>query len=367
MKPPNSLTISGDSHVIEPVDLWWKAMGAKYGDRTPRTVGEHNGKPGRYFYDGRNTNEYGSLEESRTERMGQFSRATNVPAERVRFQEAAGLAAEVLNPSLTMGVMAARDPEIAQVSTQVYNDWAAEFQSYDPKRLIGVAAVPTHDPVWASRELARLAKAGFRAAMINCQPPLGCPPYRDAVYDPLWGVAQDAGIPLILHIVTGRAPDPFLEGPAPDGSTASRMLGLFMYEIMDVLANEFIFGQILDRFPKLKVLCGEYEISWIPSFMFRIDQMQNEMAAPLGLPKLKSKASDYMRTRVWHGMIDDEFGIATLPIVGVDQVMWGSDYPHVRSIGVDAQPMLAKMFKDVKGADRAKVVGGTAAKLFNLD
>jgi hypothetical protein len=41
--------ISGDSHVMEPYDLWWKASGPKFGDRTPRVLDEYQGRTGAFF------------------------------------------------------------------------------------------------------------------------------------------------------------------------------------------------------------------------------------------------------------------------------------------------------------------------------
>ncbi len=44
--------ISADSHVMEPADLWWNALGAKFGDRTPRLLDEYKGEKGSFFYSG---------------------------------------------------------------------------------------------------------------------------------------------------------------------------------------------------------------------------------------------------------------------------------------------------------------------------
>ena len=78
----------------------------------------------------------------------------------------------------------------------------------------------------------------------------------------------------------------------------AKWIDLF-HEIQTVLANDFIYGEILDRFPKLKVVCGEYEVSWIPGFMQRLDEIDENISL-FGLPKLEMMASDYMRTRVYH-------------------------------------------------------------------
>jgi hypothetical protein len=44
--------ISADSHVMEPIDLWWNALGQKFGDRTPRVLNEYQGQKGTFFYSG---------------------------------------------------------------------------------------------------------------------------------------------------------------------------------------------------------------------------------------------------------------------------------------------------------------------------
>jgi predicted TIM-barrel fold metal-dependent hydrolase len=135
-------------------------------------------------------------------------------------------------------------------------------------------------------------------------------------------------------------------------------------EIQLVLANDFIFGGILDRFPTLKIVCSEFELSWVPGFMARLDQI--EVIAPrLHLPRLDMRASDYMRTRVWHGFIDDTAAVYSIPYVGASQVLWGSDFPHTRSIGLEAQSTLGKQLATLPRADQEKIVGGNAAQVFN--
>jgi predicted TIM-barrel fold metal-dependent hydrolase len=123
---------------------------------------------------------------------------------------------------------------------------------------------------------------------------------------------------------------------------------------------------VLDRFPRLKIVTGEYEISWLPSFMFRLDQMQTGFAALMPLPKLKMVASDYVKTRIWHGLVDDPHRYEAIPHVGVDQILWGSDFPHVRSIGPETQETLRKMFGQLPADQQDKVVGLNTISLYGL-
>jgi predicted TIM-barrel fold metal-dependent hydrolase len=131
-----------------------------------------------------------------------------------------------------------------------------------------------------------------------------------------------------------------------------------------VLANDFIFGSILDRFPSLKIVCSEFELSWVPGFMARLDQI-DVIAPRLHLPRLDLRASDYMRTRIWHGFIDDTAAVHSIPYIGASQVLWGSDFPHTRSIGLDAQSTLAKQLVTLSRNEQEQVVGGNAAQVFN--
>ena len=138
-------------------------------------------------------------------------------------------------------------------------------------------------------------------------------------------------------------------------------------EIPHVLATDFIFGTILDRFPRLRVVTAELELSWIPNFMRRIDMVQGVYANRLQLPTLAMKASDYLKTRIWHGLIDEEASIPVIPELGVDQVVWGSDFPHTISVGAETPATLAELFGELAPADRDKLVADNASRLFGLD
>jgi predicted TIM-barrel fold metal-dependent hydrolase len=137
-------------------------------------------------------------------------------------------------------------------------------------------------------------------------------------------------------------------------------------EIPHILATDFIFGKILDRFPRLKVVTAELELSWIPNFMRRIDMVQGVYSNRLQLPSLDLKASEYIRTRIWHGLIDEKGGVSAIPEIGVDQVVWGSDFPHTISVGVETKEALDALFAGVSPNEREKLVAKNTARLFGL-
>lgn len=246
----------------------------------------------------------------------------------------------------------------------------AEFVSYNRRRLIGVALIPMDNTNWAIEELHRSIRKGHRAVMINLQPPQGCPPYRNQSYNSFWAVAQEAGVPVILHVATGRNPTVISgalgAGSSWDPADAPTLLINSRTEIMYVLGSDFIFGQILDRFPTLKVVDMEFEVSWIPWYSARLDQLQEALAGRLGVVQLPMKPSEYVTRHIWHGWIDDPYVPNIVELIGSERILWGSDFPHVRSIGLDTLDRLAILTQGLRESEAGKVVGGNAAQLFGV-
>ncbi len=355
--------ISADSHIMEPLDLWTSALGDRFGDQTPRGLHEFSGKAGTFFFSGREVLTMGDPE---SEAGAGLAEAGYDPVKRVAFQEQAGVEAELIYPTLGIVMLRNNPCDMLHPAAAVYNDWAGEFCSHDPKRLIGLAMLPVDDVAWAVQELHRCIKLGFKGAMINTLPPEGCPPYRDPAYDPLWQAAAETGMPLTLHALAGRTPSPFGFHKPEEHAEGPRTMLLAFAEIADVLANEFIFGTILDRFPDLKLISMEYELSWMPHFMWRLDQMQSSFTFYMDLPKLERTASEYITQRIWHGMIDDPLAAEAIPHIGTDRIMWGSDFPHVRSIGLNAQSKLAELFGNFSAEERDQMIVTTVSNVYQL-
>ena len=133
-----------------------------------------------------------------------FAQAGYDPEVRVRFQRENHIQAEVLNSTQMLGVLRNPDVEVVQACAEVFNDWVAEFASYDRARLIGISVIPMYNIDWSVKELERTVKMGLKGPMINAQGPVGCPPYRHQTYDRFWGMAQEAGAPVTLNLLTGQ-------------------------------------------------------------------------------------------------------------------------------------------------------------------
>ena len=79
------------------------------------------------------------------------------------------------------------------------------------------------------------------------------------------------------------------------------------------------------------------------------------------------RASDYLRRNTWHGWIDDGWGTDAIDVLSAERVMWGSDFPHVRSVALDTQSAVGEMLADLPVADQNKIVAENVAEVYRLN
>ena len=94
--------------------------------------------------------------------------------------------------------------------------------------------------------------------------------------------------------------------------------------------------------------------------------IQGVYANRLQLPSLQMKASDYLKSRIWHGLIDEKASVPVISELGASQVVWGSDFPHTISLGAETAETLGELFEDVAPADVDAIVCENARSLFRL-
>lgn len=361
------VVISGDSHVVEPFDLWKSVLGERYGDATPQTVQNHAGVPGTYFFSGLEYIKADEIVEGSTPEMKEKLRSAGVdPSVRLRCMEEDGVWAEVCNATFMLYTMRAENPLLVRDCCGVYNDWIGEYVSENPQRLIGSAMIAMDDVDWAVGELERAAKARLRAVIIYADTKPGMPPYRDPVYDRFWAAAQAHDMPVTLHIITGRERDPFtLHGAKERGEVARCNLGV-LGEAGPVVANEFIFGGIFDRYPRLKLVLSEYEVSWLPYWFYRVKQTQDDFGPALDIPEVDKPAEEYLQ-QIYHGLIDDPYLDKVLDIIDPSTIMWGSDFPHARCSYPNTLKVVDKVLGHLGQQTRDDIALYNAARFYNFD
>ena len=77
--------------------------------------------------------------------------------------------------------------------------------------------------------------------------------------------------------------------------------------------------------------------------------------------------SDYFHRNVFLGFQEDGLGIRDRDIIGVDNILWGSDYPHQESTFPRSREILEEILVDCTEDEKAKIVGGNAKRVYHLD
>ena len=283
-------------------------------------------------------------------------------AVRYEDQEIDGVVAEFLYPGF-FGLFSFDNPELLVACQKNYNDWLHDYTEPSNGRLHGLAAIPIQDPDAAVTELDRALKLGFRGGCIPCTSPPERP-YYDECYEPLWSRAEEANFPLSMHVGTNAyVPVEYRQNRAlrhPVGDYAQTQLAVQRSLI------EFMCHGVATRHPNLKIVVAEFNGGWIAHWLDRVDQGLQRHAR-FGNSEYTGERPHEMWSRQFYATIeDDRPAILTREIIGVDNLMWGSDYPHVDSTWPCSQDVIDEMFADVSNEDKDKITRLNVERLYGL-
>ena len=367
--------ISSDSHVIEPPHLWTERIEPRYKDQAPRVVSEEEGD---WWYIGDiRTNSFQSGTQTgvrfeHPEDLRMYGRWDNVraggylPDDRIPDLDMDGVDGEVIYPTEGLLIYGVPDSQLLTVLCQTYNQWLAEFCNPYPGRMKGIAMINVDNIEEAVGELESNRKAGLVGAMITVYPNEDMP-YSRPEYDPFWAAAEEMEIPLSLHIATGR-PGPGQNFADPTNVHPGALATIDYWVRMSL--SHIIFAGVFERYPNLKVVSVEHELAWAPYFLDMLDYTYTQRA-PRGdsWRRFKGDAlpSDFFHRNVYLSFQEDGRGIKDREDIGVDNLMWGSDYPHTESTFPRSKQILDEILEGVPEDEKAKIVGGNAAAVYNFN
>ena len=370
----DELIISSDSHVFEPPDLWAKRIDARFRTRAPR-IERSGGVDLLVVEGGQPVAGIGLISNagarfSAPETISDHGRFEDVhrggwdPRQHLVDMRQDGVAGEVLYPSQGLFYFKVADPVLMSAIFRAYNDWLAEFCKVAPDRLKGIAMVNVDDVEDGIAELERTAKLGFAGAMIT-EYPLEHQRYDNPEYEPFWAAAEDLGMPLSLHTATRRQGTNAGVVPRTVRDASRRATKAFLPAIS---LCDMIFSGVFERHPRLKVAIVEFELAWVPYVVNTADYTYHERHEEAAYRfKDGLRPSDFFRRNVALSFQEDAVGIRLRDLIGVDTMMWGSDYPHSESTFPRSREILDRMLAGVPADERAKIVGENAARLYRFD
>jgi predicted TIM-barrel fold metal-dependent hydrolase len=239
----------------------------------------------------------------------------------------------------------------------------SDFSTVDPQRMIVSYQIPIHDIEGAVAEVKWVASQGGKSLQLPVFPAeLGLPDYWDQRYDPLWEVIQEVDLPICLHIGLNTG----LESLARRDPTPQK--GIFVGAVALTTAEPlgmFIMGGVFERFPTLKVVFVEPGLGWVSWWLYIADDLRQRQGYEF--PAIKELPSHYFHKNVYLTFIDEPDAYRQAQErLGVDNIMWSSDYPHPVSSWPRSRAIVNNMFDGIPAEDRRKIVSGNAERVWNL-
>ena len=377
----NFKMISANSHIVEPPDMYTERIDPKLRDRAPRM--ERRKTPaGReydaWMLDGQQVGTLGAVmqagqrfeDPSQIDFLGVWDdvrKGAYDPHAMIVENEQDGIWGSVLQPS--QGLFWYRVPD----SRLLVRD-LPRLQRLDRRFLQAVSrpaeghrdaqssTIPTRAPP-NSNASPRWAWSGrsSRSRRIPTSPTAT----RSTTVSGRW--REELKHPLLLHIGTPRDGIPANEFTMDVTELTGAGRSTTDYWVRYSLGS-MVFAGVFDKFPGLKIGSVEHEAAWIPHWLKQMDFTYLER--PVFTKGWRSKEgllpSDYWKRNMFVEFMEDDLGVQLRDRIGVENMLWGSDYPHAEATFPRSQQFLQRMFAGVPEADLRKITSENAAKMFGF-
>jgi predicted TIM-barrel fold metal-dependent hydrolase len=357
---------SGDSHFLEPEDLWRSRLPAHLAELMPRSVRDEDGEHETVYVDGQSFRRRlpGAAQAEFLEASSRAPGARDVEKRLIDLDQE-GIWGEVVFPSLGMWNASFRTREALREAIKVSNDWVRdEILSITP-RMVPTAQVSMLSIEDAVIEAERTSEMGFRAVFLPTTPPKTTPDYNRDDWEPFWSACEAARMVVAFHIGT----DPVDFAAGENLGAAFRGPGAAVLNYTETTFSgqratmKMVASGALDRHPELRMLVSEGGATWVPFLADRMTEgyRQHHMMVR---PKLGRTPKEILYSQVYASFQHDESAVGAVTAMGYDNVMWGSDYPHMEGTFGHTQDTLHGLFDRVDDQVRYRVTVGAFLDLF---
>lgn len=369
-----SVCVDSDSHLVEPEVLWTEYAPAAWRDRVPQIVHQNGvalmkveGQVFEGFPIAAATIPGGLSDLDRTvhTHWNETPHGGRDPHARVGVLDEEGLDATVLYPSMGLTYAAIRDPQVAAVASEAYNNWVADFCKISPKRLYAVATVPLQDVEMAVRELKHARQLALCAVTIR-PTPYNHRRLNDPAYDPFWAAAQDLALPISIH---GSFAVGSIQSVASDRYPNRDLF--FSHVICHPLEQQMasmdmLCGGILERFPRLRIAFLEAGAGWMLYWLDRLDGHFEKMGR--FIPWQKTRPSELFIRSCFVAFDPEETTLKYLVDRRLqDNLLWGADYPHYDCAYPRALAELREKLEAVPGEVGEKILDRNPSRYYGIE
>ena len=368
--------VSADSHIVEPATLWEKRIDRRYLERAPaiikgestdffvvdRQAAKGKREPGGGIGLLATRAKYIDPENCSFSHRGRWEdvpESSFDPDKRLTELDAEGVEAELIYPTLGLTMYDIEDRDFRYACFSAYNRWIEDYCRTSPNRLFGIAMIPTDDIDRDVAEMERCAKAGLRGAMIAINQKSGAG-YGDAKFDRLWAASADLNMPISLHVAASETGFGVTGNMFADFSCG---FGPTMYTVVAM-----IFSGVFDRHPKLRVISVENDASWPLAVLERMDDRwvhDRKWARGQALSSGRMP-SQVFRDQVACSFMRDRTACLSREIIGKNNIMWGSDFPHFDGAWPNSGAILEHIFEGIPLEDRIMIGRQNAIDFYGL-
>lgn len=294
-------------------------------------------------------------------RRGEFDAAV-----RTRELDDDGVAGEVIFPQMApfgAGLMQYRyqvTPEQSFAGCQAYNRWLADFCRANPRRHAGVALIDVEDIDASAREIRAAKEMGLFGGVLLPTSTGAHPFYHHPRYEPLWALCEELEMPLQSH-----------SGWSPDYGNVGCATAMYISEV-DMFAQRpfaaLLWSGAFERHPRLKYILTETGVGWIVEKLRVLEFKAQNPIFKHFTKNLSLSPSEYFARQCYLGASfmpahEGRFRHA----IGVDKLMWGTDYPHLEGTWPNTMKALNGTFADYPEHEIRAILGQNAAKAYGFD
>jgi predicted TIM-barrel fold metal-dependent hydrolase len=127
-----------------------------------------------------------------------------------------------------------------------------------------------------------------------------------------------------------------------------------------------VWAGIPGRHPDLRIALSEGGIGWVPMAIDRLDYVTEHSAGSAAVEpwEFDLSPSEVLRRNFWFCMLDDPSTLGQRDLIGVDHIMFETDYPHADSTWPRSQDLLRDRLGEIPFDEASMIAGGNAARLY---
>lgn len=362
--------ISVDDHLVEPPGMFEGRLPKHLQERAPMVVVNDRGHEV-WEFEGQTYSQVGmnavagrrkSMKNLEPTRFADMRPGCWDIDARIRDMDLNGVWASLNFPSMITGFCGRvfaqiDDRELGWEATKAWNDWFHDewWQPY-PERNIPMGITYLADPELAAQEIRRNAERGFVAVTLPERPHrIGLPSLYTGYWDPIIQACADTDTVIALHVASSGGHE------SPDMAPALQLGATLFGQLSLTAAAEWLWSGYAVKHPNLKITMSEGGIGWVAMLLDRLDNIIDRSGYGLGWDE---RPADVLKRNFWFCTLDDPSTIVTRHRIGVENIMFETDYPHGDGTWPDTQKIVEEVYGDLPAAELRAILCENAARVF---